>query len=380
MLTLLTVNVLFITGIFLSFKLWTSDRLFPLFPIFETISTFPHWLNYIIIALLVTGLLLNQLLKTKKVFLLIFGLLIFLFLQDQMRWQAWVYTYVLMLLPFAIPIKSKEQQLSLLKCLQLLIVGIYLWSGIHKINPAFIDVTFKSILVDFFMVSDANLIKQLRYFGYIVPGLEILTGVLLVSRRYRKPGVALATITHLFILAYLGPLGVGHNMIVYPWNIGMILFSWLLFYGQVNKLNLKPGKGTTLKIVTIGMYLLVLVLPALNFFGYWDHYLSFSLYSDKPKNFYVAVAETEIHRVDPVLKPYFMEIKGMQGGEVIDINKWSLDQLNVPFYPEKRLFEKMGESFCELGIPNDKMVFLVFERPIAKGSYESFSCQDLKKN
>ena len=373
-------NIFFAIGIILSFRLWTADRFFPLFPIFEGLSELSPWLNHIVTVLLVISLLINQLFKGKKIFLLIFALLILLFLQDQMRWQAWVYVYVLMLLPFSISLKSEEQQSSLIKYLQIAIVGIYIWSGIHKINPAFIDVTFRSILIDFFGIRNTTLIGQLRYFGYIIPGLEILAGILLVSKRLRKLGVMLVTATHIFILIYLSPLGVNHNVIVYPWNISMTLFSWLLFYGQGNKIDLRLGKNVRLNVNTMVMSALVLFLPVLNFFGYWDHYLSFSLYSDKTDDFYIAVADEEMHKIDPRLKPYFVTIKDMKGGVVIDVNQWALDELKVPFYPERRLFEKICRDFCQLSIENDKMVFLVFERPIEKGRYDSFTCPDLKEN
>ena len=96
----------------------------------------------------------------------------------------------------------------------------------------------------------------------------------------------------------------------------------------------------------------------LNFFGYWDHYLSFSLYSNKPSKFYIAIEKGEIHKIDNRFGNHFANIQGLQGGQLIDVDKWAFSELNVPFYPEMSLFKKLSVKFCDVGIDEDKLVFL----------------------
>ena len=111
--------------------------------------------------------------------------------------------------------------------------------------------------------------------------------------------------------------------------------------------------------------------------GLWDNYLSFSLYSGKINTFYIAVGDQELGKVDSRLHKYFLKIEGLHGGEIIDINKWAMDALNVPFYPETRNLKKIGKRFCKLGIRGDQLYFLQFELPMEKVKFKRFSCAKL---
>ena len=122
---------------------------------------------------------------------------------------------------------------------------------------------------------------------------------------------------------------------------------------------------------------LIWVLPLFNFFHNWDNYLSFSLYSGKIKNYYIAIEESECPKIIKEYNPTFIYLRGITGGKMIDVNKWSSDDLNVPFYAESRVFKKFGKNFCGLGIDNEKLIFLEFDGPIEKGRYNKHTCKDL---
>jgi hypothetical protein len=122
---------------------------------------------------------------------------------------------------------------------------------------------------------------------------------------------------------------------------------------------------------------LVWLFPILNLFGYWDHHLSFSLYSNKPSNFYIAIEESQVRKIDKRLKNYFVEIPGLQGGQIIEINKWTLFELNVPFYPQIRSFKKLSANFCSLDIDEEKLIFLELANVKGKHQYRRFTCKDL---
>jgi hypothetical protein len=120
-------------------------------------------------------------------------------------------------------------------------------------------------------------------------------------------------------------------------------------------------------------------MPVLNFFGLWDTYLSFSLYSGKINAFYIAVEDNELGKIDKRLNQYFIRIDGLQGGKIIGVNEWAVGELNVPFYPETRNLKKIGTHFCKLGIPDDKLFFLEFELPFEKGIFKRFTCKEVAK-
>jgi uncharacterized membrane protein YphA (DoxX/SURF4 family) len=363
-------------GIILSFRLWQADRFFPLTPFIEGLNESSTQLNSFL--LIVLALSLVSVVLTNKVIFLRIALcaLIIILLQDQQRWQPWVYFYLLVLLPFAIDAYTK-QPISILVCIQIVIVGIYLWSGIHKFNSNFIDLTFTNILTNFFQIKNERIISVARYGGYLVSILEVLIAVALTIPKFRTVGVILVISLHTFILVYLSPLGVDDNSIVYPWNIAMMLLTVLLFYKQKNDVTAIIQGTIQMKLLSAALMVLVLILPFLNFANKWDSYLSFSLYSDKISLHYVAIEKTQLDKIDVRLHKYFVNINGLSGGEIIDINKWSTGELNVPFYPETRVFRDVCKSFCKLGIEPGKIYFLEFQQPLRNQKFQRYTCDDL---
>ena len=181
-------------------------------------------------------------------------------------------------------------------CAQIVLIGIYLWSGIHKFNSNFIDLTFTNILTNLFQIKNEKIINIIRYSGYLVPIIEVFIAVALTIPKLRTLGVLLVVSVHTFILVYLSPLGVDDNSIVYPWNIAMILLTALLFYKQKNDAASIIQGSIQMKLLSVLLIVLVLILPLLNFINKWDSYLSFSLYSDKITLHYAAIENTQLNK------------------------------------------------------------------------------------
>jgi hypothetical protein len=367
-----TIVLFFLAGILMSFHLWVADRTFPLLPVSDALLFLHYPFDYILAFLLMAGLCLGFFFEKKIIAWTTLVLLTFLLLQDQNRLQAWVYMYALLLALFVIPGKSSRE--NILTGARIIIAGIYIWSGIHKLNPNFIDVTFQNILVGLFGIKSESLIAGISPFGYCIPVLEIAAGLFLLFPKFRNASVWMILATHIFILVYLSPIGINTNSVVYPWNIAMMALVFLLFYGTKDKLELnrKPVAGI---IATI---LVAWVLPSLNFFGLWDHYLSFSYYSSKPSLFYIIVSDEECDKIDPSLSTYFVPANKIQGGKILDINKWALAEMNVPFYPQNRVFKILGRSFCDDGIEEAKIFFLELPPPLKEHNYIQYSCDDFK--
>jgi hypothetical protein len=365
-----TITVFFLAGILMSFRLWTADRVFPLLPVSDVFLFVRYPFDYILAFLLIGGLCLGFFFEKKSITWITLAILMLLLLQDQNRLQAWVYLYALFLALFALLQKNNRE--TILLCARIIIIGIYIWTGIHKFNPAFIDVTWNSILHEFLKIRNESFPVNPMPFGYIVPLVEITSGLMLCFPKTRNAGVWMIITTHLFILVYLSPLGINTNSVVYPWNIAMMALVFVLFYRTKDKLEFFQKSSAGVYATMIVAWL----LPLLNFFGLWDHYLSFSYYSSKQSMYYVAVADEELNKLDPSLKSYFIPSKRLTGGVVIDVNKWSLGELNVPFYPEKRTFKILARSFCNYGIDEESIYFLQLPPPFKKGTYIKYTCKD----
>lgn len=370
------ISLFYILGIILSYNLWITGRSFPLLPLVDFLLFQSHIINYLLIFLLVALLSINIFLYKRIINLLIIFLLIVLLVADQNRWQPWVYLYFLMLLPFGIG-KNTNHSVNAFPYLQIILIGVYAWSGIHKLNPNFINGIFPEILTKLFWFTDSNLIDAIKPVGYLIPATEIAIAIGLWTPKFRNKAVCAAILSHIFILFYLSPFGINSNSVVYPWNLAMMGLVPLSFYHAREEIKILSSDQTSWYNL-VGA-LLIWIMPFFNFFGLWDSYLSFSLYSGKINAFYIVIADDELSKIDGRLKKYFLHIEGLHGGEIIDINKWSMEELNVPFYPETRALKKMGKPFCLLGIPEDQLYFLEFELPLKKGRFTRFTCKDLNR-
>ena len=332
----------------------------------------PPW-DLALLLLSVLLLLLINVLRKHSILITILILIFVLVIQDQMRWQPWVYIYGLMLLPFCF---WKGQNFEVGEYLQVVMIGVYIWSGIHKINPGFVHVTFQSILRDFMGMNHPEVFNKLKYLGYFVPLIETVIGSALIFRASRNLAVYAGIAMHVFILLYLSPLGINHNIVVLPWNLAMIALLYVLFYNQQNKIGIGMVKKTYMGFLKMLSVLLIWLMPLLNFYGLWDLYPSFALYANKRKDFYVAVREDQLHRLGNRFDNYFTNIKGLQGGQLINVEQWALDVLTVPLYPEHRVFKKIGAYFCQYEMEEGAIYFLEFERPYARNKYTMYGCEE----
>ena len=64
--------------------------------------------------------------------------------------------------------------------------------------------------------------------------------------------------------------------------------------------------------------------------------------------------------------------------QIIEIDKWAYSELKMPFYPEMRSFKKLSVNFCNLGISEDKLVFVELFNVDSKPHFNKFTCNELK--
>lgn len=358
------VSLCFLLGILLSFNLWHSDRQFPLVPIFNPLTELSTSINYVILGLLITLLTAIFFSSNRKFTLTFLILLSFSIIQDQTRLQPWVYIYILMLLPYLLQNKPESNQKKN-NYLQLLFIGIYIWSGIHKLNPNFVEVTFRSMMLFLFKINNASISDTILSLGYSIPIIEIGIGISLIYRKTRRLGVVLALISHIVIIIFISSTGELTNSVVYPWNIAMILCVYLLFYKRQNKITILKESSVLFKFLNVFIFGVVFLLPSLNLIAKWDTYLSFSFYSSKIKNYYILIEDTNTsaNETEPY-KEYFRNIDGISGGKILDLNLWSYKELNIPLYPEKRIFNKIATTHCEDNFNSSNLIFIEFDLPL----------------
>jgi hypothetical protein len=342
---LIRVTALAVAGsLLLSWKLWVTSRLFPLAPVSNQLPAIPYPFDYIwFLSLLALLAVISFLPRLRKVVLTFVCLAALLSLWDQTRWQPWFYQYLFMLAGFALLVSKKNgptKYPAALNASRLIVASIYLWSGVQKLNVTFIRETWPDIAAFLPSSWQAAVAHFPPYLILVIPFVEVFIGLGLLTRRFRNGAVLVAIATHLTILILL--IASGENVVVWPWNVAMTLFVWILFW---------QDKETTARRIVIGknaFQILVLilfgVLPSLSFFGLWDSYLSSALYSGNTFQSAVYLGPRVLARLPAEVHPHVWQ---KSEPFFLDMNRWAYAELRVPVYPEPRVFRQVAKWICK---------------------------------
>ena len=295
-----------LAGVALSLKLWFPfDRLYPEAPFATWLGIGPVWIDVLLSIVMIAAFV-------RGWWQVALGALALLVLRDQSRLQPWAWEYALLTVALMLP------QAGLRTC-RAILIALYLWSGIQKLNLTFATRTW-------FEVSGG----YLPHFAWIaIPLGEIAIGIALMFERTRRAAVIAAIALHGSIIVML--IASRENSVVWPWNIVMALLVFVMFR------NAPQGR------MQWGLVAVAAVLPALSFFGLWDPYLSGALYSGNTEQAVVIVTPDVVSHLPQVIARNTWQESPPR---FIDLNRWSYDELNVPAYPAERVFKEIATDVC----------------------------------
>jgi len=369
-----------LSGLLLSWKLWLSTRYYPLTPVTEKLPFISPPFDLVLFVALLALLLIIAFRSRPLIPIVAFLVLgLFLCLSDQSRLQPWFYQYACMLAAFAFYLRKgpdEGNQRVLLNTCRLIIAASYFWSGLQKLGVGFIDRVFPSLINPYlnFIFGMVNLVPRPLFLA--IPMLEVGIGIGLLTRRFRNLSVLLALITHILILALLIPLR--RNSVVWPWNIAMAGFVVILFWRasdfSMRDLLLPRKLGfQTVVLILFG------VMPLFSFVGLWDSYLSASLYSGNVEAAAIDVSESAKQRLPPAIQAYVQQSRATNKLQ-INPTRWSLIELNVPSYPERRVFINVTKKICAFAEDPSEVTLTIYGKPNRwNGSRETrtYNCADL---
>lgn len=304
------------------------------------------------------------------------ALLIF---QDQTRLQPWVYQYLLLLI--ILVWQSDDENISdqTLGLTQVIIAALYFWSGLQKMNFTFSHETLPILLA-----SVQNLFPQTQlpfvFLGITIALLETLIGCGLLFRKTRNPAVCLAITMHGTILILL--IAKGFNSIVWIWNAALILLVVVAFWKS--EISLKETTKTAIgwkEKFTKSFVVASVLLPILSFFGLWDMYLSGALYSGNVEVAVIKIDEDLFKNLPPKAQQSVFQTQNTND-KILPLFEWSIAELNVPAYPEKRVSKQIAREVCKLANDKSKVELIIKERPAildAKYEVKKNNCAELEK-
>jgi hypothetical protein len=341
-----------LAGIALTPNLWfPAARTFPRAPLLDALPRglvlpFEYLLGGLLVAALAALLFAKR--PTRYLHAAIISLAL-LALSDQMRLQPWVYQYLLIFVVIALRERhgaGVRSDAHSLRALRLIVAALYFWGGVQKLNYSFGREVLPQLLAPLqsLLTFDG---AQLSALGAVLACVEVFTGCGLLFGRTRKFCVWLALAMHLLVLGLL--VGRGYNSAVWVGNVALMPTVDILFRrGDARGVRApagrpaRDGSARAAQVIAVACA----ALPALSFWGWWDMYLSGALYSGNTAVAVVRVDGRVYERLPEAAKRQVFETKG--GELMLPVFEWSMADLNVPPYPEPRVFERVARDVCGL--------------------------------
>ena len=343
----------------LSWKLWIPGFTdFPRIPVLNVLSSEVFlWLHYLAALVLVCGL---------AMIVLNFGSLRWgagavalslavLFCCNQHCLQPWAWqAFIIATVLFCMPIRKAK------KWIGWLLISIYLYSAIGKFDYQFIYTTgdeFLATITGWLGLAVAESWRPWLVLLFPVGELAIALGLMI--RDTRRLAACLAIVLHVSLIAVLSPLGLGHRWPVIVWNgLSVFLVVWLFFPESRKNTDLRESYSP-LGYVGVAVALVVLFGPLLRPMQLWDHWLAWGLYSPSNSRVEVVVFDSGAELVEEPLQKYFVATNRSLGvGSRFAMEKWSLDELGVPIYPQARFQKAAAVKWLDLqGIAPASRVF-----------------------
>ncbi len=338
-----------ILSIIPSYKLWLTDRFFPMIPFFENLNQIPHPYDKIVFGIFLALPFLFILFRKPRLLIVTFLFLAaYMVISDQNRLQPWFYQYALMLFVLSFynwRVDEPKSYTVIIFTLKIIVVMLYFWSGIQKMNHHFFQETWPWLIQPLKAVFTNEQMNVITKMGYFVPFLEMLLGIGLMFNSTKKIAIPLLIFMHLSLLIVLSPLGHNYNNVVWGWNFAMIFILYFLFAGTHEAKHTHINYILEFKPVYVIVFLCCL-MPALNLFNSWDSYLSSTLYSGNTSNGIVYLSSEAKDNLPNIAKDFTTPIK--TGEHKLSIKNWSMQELGVPSYPEKRIFEAVTNKIKKL--------------------------------
>jgi hypothetical protein len=196
--------------------------------------------------------------------------------------------------------------------------------------------------------------------------LEVFIAVGIWFPKTRWFAIAVAAMLHGAALLFLGPLGHDVNLVIWPWNIAMIALLVVLFASRQcvslprTFLELRRSWSGTL---VVGFYGL---LPILSFFGCWDSYFSFALYSYNLANADVYVTRSFVEHLPARLRIHVYPTQhfnpAFQAPFMFEHRMWAEAEMGVPPLPEPRGYVVMFRHLAAYDTNEDDCWMLVETR------------------
>lgn len=325
-----------------TWRLWTPQSEFPQVPFLAALCDAPAWCDWVLLAGMGLGLCLAMIggdarrLPRGGIGLFAVSLAASCLL-DQHRLQPWAYQFLIVAMIAALVPSPRG-----VRPVRLLVVSLYFWSAVSKIDAAFLE-SHGQLLLDGLLSGlrrDAGALNPevRRLAAGMFPLGEMSVALLLLLPRTRAWGLAGSIAMHGLLLLALGPRGLDHRPAVLVWNVYFLAQNAVLFRPRPATPPAAPEEAAAppTRFVATTLVALAVALPALESLGWWDHWPSWAVYSSRPAMVSVYVHEAGVPSLRPSLKPFVGPAAPLSEWRPIRLENWSFRTLDCPVYPQER--------------------------------------------
>ena len=288
---------------------------------------------------------------------------------DQHRLQPWACQFLILSIVLALADDSTART-----CWRWLVISIYAWSAWSKIDQGFFAEHGRFLLEGFLKAiglshGTASWPMSVRLgVTASIPVLELLIAIGLAWQRTRPLALVGSVLMHATLLLALGPLGHRHQPGVLLWNLFFIVQNILLFRRtRVSQSNETSSETVPVPMVWIGNRVAQLAVsaailwPTLEPFGLCDHWPAWAVYAAKPERVTVFVSTEELSQLPAEWNPYVEPERSFDEWHPLRIDRWSLDTVYAPIYPQDRF--QVGVTIFLAEAYRLKQIRVVIEGP-----------------
>lgn len=321
----------------LSWKLWVPGFTdFPRVPVFDTIgASVLIFVQYAALLLLIASLIFvcvsDKMRESSVGIAAAFGVF---FLCNQHCLQPWAWQgFIIAVLIACLPMRDAKIWIARV------LISIYLYSAIGKFDYQFIHSLgqdFLDVVLGWFGQVDSISDQLKSQLVLLFPIGELLVAIGLMFPKSCKAAAWLAIVLHLVLIAILSPFGLNHRWPVVVWNAMSVLFVVWLFLRPKEMTPVERSRADSVAYLGMVFAIVVLVGPLLRPVQLWDHWLAWGLYSPGNSRVETFVSEGASQRCGEILQQYFTESADQFGSRKFAMDRWSLNELGVPIYPQAR--------------------------------------------
>lgn len=332
-----------------TWRLWIPQDVYPQIPLLGAAAGLPGWCDWLLAGGVAVSLLFALIVRsgrTARRALVVFAACVASsILLDQHRLQPWAYQAAIVAVVLAAAQPGRARGM-----LRWLVVSIYVYSAVSKLDatfcqtlgPQLLDGLADAVGLALDGISPAARMRLALAF----PVGELLVAGLLFWPRTRVAGWAGSVAMHVLLICAAGPLGLDHKPAVLLWNAYFLWQNTLLF-GPSAKSKVEDAipdsqdvqraraSASSWERPAATILAAAVTLPILEPWGWFDAWPSWSVYAPATARATVLIHGGAAARLPEQVTSQLQPQDGSPW-RTLDLNRWSLETLDVPVYPQLR--------------------------------------------